>query len=55
MVCCGSILLVICGVDFNVEIDGFFFVAYRVVVGGLDLNMEVVGLFVVHMGWWSMG
>ena len=41
MVCCGSIWVVICGVDFNVEIYGFFVVAYGVVVDGLDLNVEV--------------
>ena len=35
------------GVDFNVEIDFFFVVAYGVVVGGLDFNVEVDGLFVV--------
>ena len=41
MVCCGSIWVVICGVDFKVEINVFFIVAYGVVVGGLDFNVEV--------------
>ena len=40
---CGSKWGVICGVDFNVEIDVFFVVAYGVVVGGLDFNVEVDG------------
>ena len=42
--------MVVCGVDFNVEVDGLFVVAYGVVVCGFDFNMEVDGLFVVAYG-----
>ena len=37
-------------VNFNVEVDGLFVVAYGLFVCGVDLNVEVDGLFVVAYG-----
>ena len=37
----------VCGVDFNVEVNGLFVVAYGVVVSWVDFNVEVEDLCVV--------
>ena len=45
----------VCVVDFNVEVDFLFVVAYGVLVCEVDLNEEVDGLFVVtYVGWLSV-
>ena len=43
--------VVVCGLDFNAEVDGLFVVAYGMVVRWVDFNVEVCGWFVCSSIW----
>ena len=43
----------VCGVNFNIEVDGLFVVAYGVMVCGVDFNVKYADVFCGSM--WGGG